>query len=358
MAKSHVLPKTSLKALTDNLLTWYAKHHRVLPWRVVGKRKPNPYHVWLSEVMLQQTTVQAVIPYFEKFTSTWATVTDLAQAETEDVMQAWAGLGYYARARNLLKCARTIADSHSGEFPKTEAELLALPGIGPYTAAAITAIAYNQPAVVVDGNIERVCSRVFEIAEPLPASKKSIKSSAALIFAETNRCGDLAQALMDLGATICIPQKPRCGVCPIRDFCVAHRNGTQDDLPRKQEKKPRPMRAGTVYWLTDVKGRVIIETRADGQMLGGMPGFPSSDWDKSGISFKPFKNLENQAVKIGNVYHTFTHFDLNLEVMEACISSSALKRFSQYKFVAMNDLRKVGFPTLFKKVLKLKMSSR
>ena len=236
--------------LPRTLLKWYDRHQRVLPWRARAGEKIDPYRVWLSEIMLQQTTVATVKGYFDNFLDRWPTVIDLASAELDDVLHAWQGLGYYARARNLHKCARVVAWEFNGQFPSTAAALLALPGIGPYTAAAIAAIAFDRPATPVDGNIERVISRLYRISEPLPGAKRAIKEKAEAVT-PPYRCGDYVQAVMDLGATICTPRKPVCPLCPWRHYCAASRAGDADSLPRKASKKQKPTRVGIAFWLED-----------------------------------------------------------------------------------------------------------
>ncbi|MFN3210645.1 MAG: A/G-specific adenine glycosylase, partial [Roseovarius sp.] len=268
--------------MSTALLDWYDRHARQMPWRVPPAAKqagvrPDPYAVWLSEVMLQQTTVAAVKSYFERFTALWPTVTDLAAAEDAQVMGEWAGLGYYARARNLLKCARVVASDHGGRFPGTAAELQKLPGIGPYTAAAISAIAFDQPSVVVDGNVERVMARLYDIHTPLPVAKPELTGAAA-ILTPAHRPGDYAQAVMDLGATICTPRSPACGICPWRTPCTARMNGTQGELPKKTPKKAKPTRLGIAYVARRTDGAWLLEQRPDSGLLGGMLGWPGSDW--------------------------------------------------------------------------------
>jgi A/G-specific adenine glycosylase len=264
------------------LLAWYDRHARVLPWRTgpadraMGQR-PDPYRVWLSEVMLQQTTVAAVRDHFRRFTDRWPTVEALAAAEDAEIMAAWAGLGYYARARNLIACARAVAQDHQGRFPATREGLLTLPGIGPYTAAAIAAIAFDEPATVVDGNVERVMARLHDLHTPLPAAKPALSALAAR-HTPQDRPGDHAQAVMDLGATICTPKSPACGLCPLRGPCLARQNGTAALLPRKQPKKPQPLRHGLVYVGRRPDGAWLLETRPPRGLLGGMLGFPGSDW--------------------------------------------------------------------------------
>ena len=309
------------KAVSAGLLAWYDANARVMPWRVspaarVGGQRPDPYAVWLSEVMLQQTTVAAIQEYFQRFTTRWPDVQALAGAGDGDVMGAWAGLGYYARARNLLKCARVVCDAHGGEFPDNYAGLIALPGIGPYTAAAIAAIAFDRAEVVVDGNVERVMARLFDIDTPLPAAKPVLKAHAARLTPE-QRPGDYAQAVMDLGATICTVRAPACGLCPLREDCGARRAGTAPDLPKRTPKKPRPIRRGTVYLARDRKGSWLLERRPDKGLLGGMLGWPTTDWSQSPDDRPPF--VADWKPLPGEVRHTFTHFHLVLSVRTAIL---------------------------------------
>ncbi|WP_371155662.1 A/G-specific adenine glycosylase [Jannaschia sp. 2305UL9-9] len=299
--------------LSDALLSWYDANARVMPWRVspADRRagvRPDPYRVWLSEVMLQQTTVAAVRAYHERFTARWPTVQALAAAEDAEVMGEWAGLGYYARARNLLKCARAVAEL--GAFPDTEEGLLALPGIGPYTAAAVAAIAFDRPATVVDGNVERVMSRLHHIETPLPAAKPEIRAVAETLTPSA-RPGDYAQAVMDLGATVCTPRKPLCMLCPWRDGCAARLAGVAETLPRKMPKKVKPVRRGILYVAR--RGDLwLLEQRPDSGLLGGMLAFPTSDW---GDDPKPAPPALADWKDAGEVRHTFTHFHLILRVM-------------------------------------------
>tara|TARA_R110000764_G_scaffold51065_5_gene111947 strand:+ start:3142 stop:4185 length:1044 start_codon:yes stop_codon:yes gene_type:complete len=312
-----------LRERAAELLEWYDAHARVMPWRTppADKRagtRPDPYAVWLSEVMLQQTTVAAVKDYFTRFTTRWPTVADLAAAEDGDVMAEWAGLGYYARARNLLKCARAVVADHGGRFPADHAALLALPGIGPYTAAAISSIAFDLPHAVLDGNVERVMARIYDEHTPLPAAKPILMAHAeALTPAE--RPGDYAQAVMDLGATICTPKSPACGICPWRTPCLARQRGTAPELPRKTPKKAKPVRHGTVYVARRPDGAYLLERRPDRGLLGGMLGWPGSDWVDVSLDrpagTPPVKT--DWTVLQGEVRHTFTHFHLILTVMLA-----------------------------------------
>ncbi|WP_339113960.1 A/G-specific adenine glycosylase [Thioclava sp. GXIMD2076] len=306
--------------ISPALLAWYDRNARVLPWRTgpadhAKGLRTAPYRVWLSEVMLQQTTVAAVRDYFRAFTTRWPTVTDLAQAEDGDVMAAWAGLGYYARARNLLKCARVVAFELGGEFPQTARELQALPGIGPYTAAAIASIAFDEPATVVDGNVERVISRVFALTDPLPGTRPEIARLAGLVT-PTHRAGDHAQAMMDLGATICTPRNPVCALCPLDTACEGHAQGIAATLPVKAPKKVKPTRLGHAYVLTGPSGEVLVERRPDRGLLGGTLGFPTSDWAETLPAFAPPVTADwTQAPT--DVRHTFTHFHLVLTVHRA-----------------------------------------
>ncbi|NGM45835.1 A/G-specific adenine glycosylase [Rhodobacter sp. SGA-6-6] len=296
------------------LLDWYDRHARTMPWRVgprdrLAGHRPDPYRVWLSEVMLQQTTVAAVRDYFHRFTARWPTVQALAAAKDEEVMAEWAGLGYYARARNLLKCARAVADL--GGFPETREGLLALPGIGPYTAAAVAAIAYDEPATVVDGNVERVMARLFAVETPLPTAKPDLTALAESLTPR-DRPGDHAQAVMDLGATICTPKSPACGICPLTALCLARAAGIQAELPRKLAKPAKPTRQGRL-WLVRNGPLWLVETRPDRGLLGGMTGFPGDGWDGSGGA----EPVEAAWRDIGEVRHTFTHFHLILRVLAA-----------------------------------------
>jgi A/G-specific adenine glycosylase len=306
-----------------SLLAWYDRSARDLPWRVrpaarAAGVRADPYRVWLSEVMLQQTTVPHAIPYFLKFTARWPTVSDLAAAEDGDVMAAWAGLGYYARARNLLACARAVAREHRGVFPDNEDALRALPGLGAYTAAAVAAIAFDRPANVVDGNVERVMARLFAVEDPTPASKPELKTLAAALVRD-DRPGDWAQALMDLGATVCRPKAPLCDLCPISDPCAGLATGAPETYPRKTAKAARPSRHGAAFILT--RGREIALVRRPPKgLLGGMLALPTTDWRSA-----PFTDAEALAQapaqagwrRVGAIEHVFTHFSLTLTVYRA-----------------------------------------
>jgi A/G-specific adenine glycosylase len=303
------------QVIDDRLLAWYDRHARVLPWRVPpGQGRADPYRVWLSEVMLQQTTVAAVRAYFLRFTDLWPDVRHLAAAPEAQVMAEWAGLGYYARARNLMACARAVAAL--GAFPDTREGLAALPGIGPYTSAAIAAIAFDRPETVVDGNVERVVARLFAVQTPLPAAKPELVALAGALT-PARRPGDYAQAMMDLGATICTPRSPACGICPLNGDCAARAQGIAAELPRKSPKKPRPIRQGTV-WIGLTGDSVLVETRPDKGLLGGTLAFPSSGWD--GSDLPPPADADWR--EIGTVRHVFTHFALDLAVFSAGLTAA------------------------------------
>jgi A/G-specific adenine glycosylase len=342
--------------LSDNLvnsadlLSWYDVHAREMPWRVAPRDRkagvePNPYHVWLSEVMLQQTTVAVVRDYFVKFTRLWPTVADLAIADDGDVMAAWAGLGYYARARNLLKCARVVAGELDGVFPADEAALLKLPGIGPYTAAAVASIAFDLQATVLDGNVERVMSRVFAVMEPLPASREKLRGLAAGLT-PVNRAGDYAQAVMDLGATVCTPRSPKCELCPWARGCAARVAGIAAELPRKMPKKKVPTRYGVVYFAQRDDGATLLQRRPDKGLLGGMLGWPGSEWATEQMPHIPPIDA-NWTTLNATVRHTFTHFHLELTVLIASdVTGSALVG----EFYDTADFKPTDLPTVMRKV--------
>ncbi|MFD3190362.1 A/G-specific adenine glycosylase [Sedimentitalea sp. HM32M-2] len=336
--------------VADIMLDWYDRNARALPWRIPpGSAQPaDPYRVWLSEVMLQQTTVASVKDYFHRFTQRWPTVSDLASAHDADVMGEWAGLGYYARARNLLKCARVVAWDHGGRFPDTHDALLALPGIGPYTAAAVAAIAFGRAETVMDGNVERVMARLYDIHVPLPAAKPALKARAAALT-PLHRPGDYAQAMMDLGATICTPKSPACGLCPLRDLCAALAAGTAADLPKKTAKKPKPTRRGIVYLGRRADGAWLLERRPDRGLLGGMLGWPGSDWAETATESPPVAaDWQHLA---GEVRHTFTHFHLILTVRSADLPLHS--RPDTGFFLAQGDFRPGDLPTVMRKAFYL-----
>ncbi len=337
-----------------DLLEWYDVHARDMPWRVGPARRrlgelPDPYRIWLSEVMLQQTTVAAVTAYFQRFVARWPTVADLAGAEDGDVMGEWAGLGYYARARNLLKCARVVVADHGGVFPPDHAALLKLPGIGPYTAAAISSIAFDAPETVVDGNVERVMARLHDIHTPLPSAKPEL-IAAATAMTPALRPGDYAQAVMDLGATICTPRNPACGICPWRDPCVARANGTAPDLPKKTPKQAKPIRYGIAYVAQRSDGAILLERREDRGLLGGMLGWPGSDWTEAAALAAPPLDTDWQTLN-EEARHTFTHFHLRLRVEVAQVSGGAAPLRGH--FMPLAEFQSGQLPTVMRKVFNL-----
>ncbi len=318
---SPVAPTAARARIRSRLLAWYDRHARTLPWRAGPGRAPEPYRVWLSEIMLQQTTVPHATPYFESFTRRWPTVSALAAASDDAVMAAWAGLGYYARARNLLACARLVSGAHGGRFPATEAGLKALPGVGDYTAAAVAAIAFGQGANVVDGNVERVMARLYAVETPLPTAKPELKRlAAALVTGE--RPGDWAQALMDLGSGICRPRTPLCGDCPLASDCQARRLGAPETWPRRAARTERPHRRGVTFVLTR-GGQVALIRRPPKGLLGGMVGLPTTDWRAEpwtrAAALAAARSLAPSALwrEAGSVDHVFTHFSLTLGVLTA-----------------------------------------
>lgn len=313
-----------IPAIAPPLLAWYDRNARVLPWRVgpaarAAGVRPDPYRIWLSEIMLQQTTVAAVRAYFHRFTALWPSVQALAAAPEAQVMAEWAGLGYYARARNLIACARAVAAA-GGHFPDTAEGLRALPGIGAYTAAAIAAIAHDRPEVVVDGNVERVVARLFAVEQPMPGAKPRLRALAAALT-PVQRPGDYAQAMMDLGATVCIPRAPRCGDCPVATHCLGRARGIAAALPAKSPKAPRPRRRGIAYVAVAPDGSALMETRPPRGLLGGMPGFPGTAWAEGEPLPAPPLDAAWQ-VWPGAVGHVFTHFELSLDVAVARVTAA------------------------------------
>jgi A/G-specific adenine glycosylase len=338
------------------LLRWYGREARVLPWRT-RRGKPDPYRVWLSEIMLQQTTVKAVIPYYAAFLARWPNVQALAAAALDDVLAAWAGLGYYSRARNLHKCARIVAEDHAGRFPDTEAGLLALPGVGPYTAAAIAAIAFGRKATPVDGNIERVVSRLFAVEQPLPASKPELRRLARELT-PARRAGDHAQAMMDLGATVCTPKRPGCGLCPVRLDCRALAQGIAASLPRRSVKPARPIRKGAAFVALRDDGHVLLRRRPEKGLLGGMLEVPSSPWDaapaaQAAVDAAPLEG--NWRAVPGVVVHTFTHFRLEMSVYRLRIARRSRKGGPEvangFLWVARGNLDRVALPSVMRKII-------
>lgn len=322
------------------LLAWYDRHARDLPWRAApGTPAMDPYRVWLSEIMLQQTTVAAVRDYFHRFTARWPTVEALAAADEAEVMAAWAGLGYYARARNLLATARAV--TAAGGFPDTRAGLQALPGVGPYTSAAIAAIAFDRAETVVDGNVERVVARLFAAETPLPAAKRELTALAGTLTPDA-RPGDFAQAMMDLGATICTPRSPACGICPLLELCAARAAGVQGELPRRLARAAKPVRTGVVWVAADSRA-VLLERRPPRGLLGGTLAFPTTGWD--GTDLPPPADAAWEDA--GEVRHVFTHFELRLQVLRAALAATPPARGA---VVAREDFDPGALPGLMRKV--------
>lgn len=340
------------------LLAWYRANHRKLPWRAAPGARQDPYAVWLSEVMLQQTTVQTVIPYFLKFMRRWPDFAALARAGQSEVMAAWAGLGYYSRARNLHACAVAVATEHGGQLPSDEAALLRLPGIGPYTAAAIAAIAFGRKAAPVDGNIERVLSRLMGIEEPLPASKPRLREIAAAL-APARHAGDFAQAMMDLGATICTPKAPACDVCPWAPGCAARAAGLAAELPRRVRAKARPLRRAAAFVLFSRKDEVFLRLRPPTGLLAGMHETPLSpfadDFPDSIDTLAPIDAAWRRLDEV--VHHGFTHFDLELEVH---VASPEARRITglEGEWAPLDALDAFALPTLFRKVIRAAAGTR
>lgn len=335
------------KTASARLLHWYDAHARQLPWRSPpGEPAPEPYHVWLSEVMLQQTTVAAVKPYFERFVARWPTVEALAAADEAEVMSAWAGLGYYSRARNLVKCAREVAAR--GGFPRAEAALRRLPGLGPYTAAAVAAIAFGERAVVIDANVERVVARLHAIGEPLPGARTQIRERAD-ILTPSERAGDFAQAMMDLGATICTSRDPKCLLCPLAECCEGLASGDPGRFPVKAAKKPKPERRGQAYWIED-GGNVWLVTRPTKGMLGGMRALPDDGWSAQGDG-----SGSRGGETLGAVRHVFTHAVLTLEVVRL---DAREQPGGEGEWWPVDRIEAAGLPTLFAKAVQVALAQR
>lgn len=339
----------SAKHIATPLLEWYGDAHRTLPWRVPpgSNERPDPYRIWLSEIMSQQTTVAAVIPYFEAFARRWPTVSALAAAADGDVMAAWAGLGYYARARNLVACARVVAVDMGGVFPDTEAGLRGLPGVGAYTAAAIAAIAFDRRAVVVDGNVERVVARLFAVDRPLPAAKPKLRTLADSITPD-RRPGDYAQAMMDLGALVCRPKAPACDRCPLTQICDAASSGVADGLPKRSPKAARPVRFANVYILR-FDQRIMLLRRPPSGLLGGMLALPMSNFAAAAGAGGGFPGAPVSAdwrQVPGDVRHMFTHFEFRMSVF---IAESAKAEQPEAIWVDAARIRRSGLPTVFLK---------
>ena len=350
-AKRKLQDRASRPAL---LLDWYDRHRRRLPWRAAAGERPDPYRVWLSEIMLQQTGVKTVGPYFEKFLARWPDVTALGCASLDDVLRMWAGLGYYSRARNLHACAVVVLREHDGTFPDTEQSLRALPGIGPYTASAIAAIAFDRRTMPVDGNIERVVSRLYAVEDELPKAKPRIQELAATLLADT-RAGDSAQALMDLGSSICTPKKPACALCPLNDDCAARARGDQETFPRKAPKKSGELRRGAAFVVTR-GAELLVRSRPDKGLLGGMTEVPGSDWragqeDKAALKQAPaLVGSTRWHRKAGVVTHVFTHFPLELVVYTAKVPART-RAPKGMRWVPIATLADEALPNVMRKAI-------
>jgi A/G-specific adenine glycosylase len=334
------------------LLAWYDRHRRKLPWRAEPGETADPYRVWLSEIMLQQTTVKAVAPYYERFLTRWPDIGALAAATLGDVLKAWAGLGYYARARNLHACARVVAEEHGGRFPDTEGDLRRLPGVGAYTAAAIAAIAFGRKAAPVDGNIERVVARLFAVDEALPAGKPRIRILAEELTPD-RRAGDFAQAMMDLGATICTPRRPACALCPWNETCAAKARGDQETFPRKAAKRENERRRGAAFVALRADGMILVRTRPEKGLLGGMTEVPTTQWSSD---FNPGAAEADAPLKAkwrklpGTVTHVFTHFPLELAVYAAQLPRST-RAASGTRWTPVATVHTEALPNLMRKVI-------
>jgi A/G-specific adenine glycosylase len=349
-------PASAARPDPASLLAWYDRHRRKLPWRAGKGERSDAYAVWLSEIMLQQTTVKAVAPYYARFLERFPTVADLAAAPLDDVLRLWAGLGYYARARNLHACAQAVVAHHSGRFPETEAELRMLPGIGAYTAAAIAAIAFDRHASPVDGNVERVLARLFAVEEELPGAKPVIRELAARLTPQC-RPGDFAQAVMDLGATICTPKKPACALCPWCEPCIARARGEQQNFPRKADRKTGALRHGAAFVVVRAGRELLVRTRPASGLLGGMTEVPTTEWaqdfdESAALSAAPrfARTAETWRCVPGVVTHTFTHFPLTLLVYTMRVPARA-KAPAGARWVALSRLADEALPNLMRKVV-------
>ena len=353
------MPVPANAELPPLLLAWYDRHRRVLPWRAAPGESADPYHVWLSEIMLQQTTVAAVKSYYQKFLARWPTVRDLATAPVDDVMAVWAGLGYYARARNLHRCATVIAHQHGGKFPDREAQLRALPGVGTYTAAAIAAIAFGKQATVVDGNVERVMARLFAVAQPLPAAKTKLRALAHSLT-QPIRPGDYAQAVMDLGATICTPRAPKCLICPWRAACRAFARGKAESYPRKTKDRAKPTRHAIAYFVTREDGAIWLRRRTPDGMLGGMHEVPTGTWRDGRLPVRPHiadapKGLRFRILP-GAVRHGFTHFDFEIQVRIARADPRAAASLGG-EWWTLDRLGEAALPSAMRKIVRHALSA-
>jgi A/G-specific adenine glycosylase len=337
--------------LPMQLLEWYDRHRRHLPWRADPGARPDPYRVWLSEIMLQQTTVAAVGPYFGRFIARWPDIEALAAAPLEDVLHAWQGLGYYARARHLHACARALVAQHGGRFPEDEADLRRLPGIGDYTAAALAAIAFARRSTPVDGNVERVMARLFALGTVLPNAKSELKRLAQSLT-PAQRVGDYAQAVMDLGATICTPKRPKCVLCPWRAACRSRAQGIAEELPRRRAKGAKPVRRGVAFWLVRQDGAVLLRRRPEHGLLAGMMEVPSTPWRERPWSDGEARRAAPMPARWralpGLVHHSFTHFHLELAVLAGEARADSVEVGEWFALEALGTL---ALPTLMKKVI-------
>ncbi|PSH70654.1 A/G-specific adenine glycosylase [Phyllobacterium brassicacearum] len=344
-----------MQPITVKLLRWYDSHHRILPWRISPRDRlagivPNPYRIWLSEIMLQQTTVEAVKPYFRTFVEKWPTVTALAAASQDDVLRAWAGLGYYSRARNLKKCADIVCADFGGHFPADTERLKSLPGIGDYTAAAIASIAFDLPSAVVDGNVERVITRIYALTTPLPLAKPTIRTRMQALT-PNERPGDFAQAMMDLGATICTPKRPACVICPLNDNCTALQTADPELFPVKAAKKGKPIRLGAAYVALSDNNEVYLRSRSEKGLLGSMTEVPTTQWTarldgSTDVDDAPFPANWTPA---GGITHVFTHFELRLKIYTA--NGVHQQTSSDGWWVKVEKLAGEALPTVMKKAI-------
>jgi A/G-specific adenine glycosylase len=343
----------NIQTLEDRLLSWYDSNQRALPWRAVPGYSSNPYHVWLSEIMLQQTTVATVKDYFIRFITRWPVVEDLAKATLDEVFHNWQGLGYYSRARNLHKCARELVQDFEGVLPSDDLTLQRLPGIGPYTAAAIAAIAYDQPIVPVDGNVVRVFSRLFALQTPLPLLKNEVQDLAKKMI-PSHRSGDFAQSLMDLGATVCRPRNPGCKECPLTKICRGHHQKIASHLPRPAVKGIKPRRYGIAFWVEKENGEILLEKRPDKGLLAGLIGLPTTQWQELPWAIESAESLLHAPEGVERweylpeiVRHTFTHFHLELRIAKGRCKSPQKGLWSSF-----DNLNSHAFPTVMKKVIR------
>jgi len=352
---ARVLPRKQSAPEAAKLLAWYDRHARVLPWRAPRGERPDPYRVWLSEIMLQQTAVKTVVPYYARFLARWPTVEALAAASREDVLRAWAGLGYYARARNLHACARAVVAAHGGRFPDDLDALRALPGIGEYTAAAIAAIAFDRPVVPVDGNVERVVTRLFALEDERPRARRRVRALARSLM-PARRAGDFAQALMDLGATLCSPRKPACDLCPWSDRCAARARGLQESLPRKAARPAGAPRRGAAFVALRGDGAVLLRRRPAAGLLAAMTEVPGSAWRPDLSLTEALRSAPRFARPVrwqalpGRVKHVFTHFPLELVVLVAHVPR-ATRAPRGMRWVSLDAARDEALPKVMRKVL-------